>query len=28
MRGQLFVQANPDQGTEIRLRFPLASPEA
>ncbi len=28
MRGQLFVQANPDQGTEIKLRFPLASPEA
>lgn len=28
MRGQLFVQGNPDQGTEIKLRFPLASPEA
>jgi hypothetical protein len=25
MRGQLFVQGNPDQGTEIKLRFPLAS---
>ncbi len=27
MRGQLFVRGNPDQGTEIKLRFPLASPE-
>jgi PAS domain S-box-containing protein len=27
MRGQLFVQGNPDQGTEIKLRFPLASPD-
>ncbi|MDZ4402152.1 PAS domain-containing protein [Prosthecobacter sp.] len=27
MRGQLFVQGNPDQGTEIKLRFPLASTE-
>jgi len=27
MRGQLFVQGHPDQGTEIKLRFPLASPE-
>ena len=27
MRGQLFVQGRPDQGTEIRLRFPLVSPE-
>ncbi len=27
MRGQLFVQGNPDQGTEIKLRFPLASSE-
>ena len=25
MRGQLFVQGTPDQGTEIKLRFPLAS---
>jgi PAS domain S-box-containing protein len=25
MRGQLFVQGNPDQGTEIKLRFPLAA---
>jgi PAS domain S-box-containing protein len=28
MRGQLFVQGNPDQGAEIKLRFPLATPEA
>ncbi len=28
MRGQLFVRGNPDQGTEIKLRFPLATPEA
>ncbi|MDB6005338.1 MAG: hypothetical protein JWR15_2325, partial [Prosthecobacter sp.] len=28
MRGQLFVQGTPDQGTEIKLRFPLASPES
>ncbi|WP_395741853.1 PAS domain S-box protein [Prosthecobacter sp.] len=28
MRGQLFVQGSPDLGTEIRLRFPLASPGA
>jgi PAS domain S-box-containing protein len=28
MRGQLFVQGSPDQGTEIKLRFPLASPES
>ncbi|OYW77415.1 MAG: hypothetical protein B7Z37_04035 [Verrucomicrobia bacterium 12-59-8] len=28
MRGQLFVQGHPDQGTEIKLRFPLASPES
>ncbi len=27
MRGQLFVRGNPDQGTEIKLRFPLASAE-
>ena len=27
MRGQLFVQGSPDQGTEIRLRFPLVTPE-
>ena len=27
MRGQLFVQGNTDQGTEIKLRFPLASTE-
>ncbi|WP_395740034.1 PAS domain S-box protein [Prosthecobacter sp.] len=27
MRGQLFVQGYPDQGTEIKLRFPLGSPE-
>lgn len=27
MRGQLFVRGNPDQGTEIKLRFPLATPE-
>jgi PAS domain S-box-containing protein len=27
MRGQLFVQGSPDQGTEIKLRFPLASSE-
>lgn len=27
MRGQLFVQGSPDQGTEIKLRFPLASAE-
>lgn len=27
MRGQLFVRGNPDQGTEIKLRFPLASSE-
>lgn len=26
MRGQLFVQGTPDLGTEIKLRFPLASP--
>lgn len=26
MRGQLFVKGTPDQGTEIRLRFPLAAP--
>jgi PAS domain S-box-containing protein len=25
MRGQLFVQGSPDQGTEIKLRFPLAT---
>jgi two-component sensor histidine kinase len=25
MRGQLFVQGSPDQGTEIKLRFPLAA---
>ncbi|MBE2285221.1 MAG: PAS domain S-box protein [Prosthecobacter sp.] len=25
MRGQLFVQGNPDLGTEIKLRFPLAT---
>jgi len=27
MRGQLFVRGNPDQGTEIKLRFPLATAE-
>ena len=27
MRGQLFIQGTPDQGTEIKLRFPLASAE-
>ncbi|MFN0080687.1 MAG: PAS domain S-box protein [Prosthecobacter sp.] len=27
MRGQLFVQGNPDQGAEIKLRFPLVSQE-
>jgi PAS domain S-box-containing protein len=27
MRGQLFVQGNPDQGAEIRLRFPLVRSE-
>lgn len=27
MRGQLFVQGSPDEGTEIKLRFPLASSE-
>jgi PAS domain S-box-containing protein len=27
MRGQLFVRGNPDQGTEIKLRFPLATSE-
>lgn len=27
MRGQLFVQGDPDQGTEIKLRFPLGSSE-
>lgn len=27
MRGQLFVQGSPDSGTEIKLRFPLASVE-
>ena len=27
MRGQLFVRGNLDQGTEIKLRFPLSSPE-
>ncbi|WP_395753125.1 PAS domain S-box protein [Prosthecobacter sp.] len=27
MRGQLFVQGYPDQGTEIKLRFPLGTPE-
>jgi PAS domain S-box-containing protein len=27
MRGQLFVRGSPDQGTEIKLRFPLASQE-
>lgn len=26
MRGQLFVQGSPDQGAEIKLRFPLAAP--
>lgn len=25
MRGQLFVQGSPDQGTEIKLRFPIVS---
>jgi hypothetical protein len=25
MRGQLFVQGTPDQGTEIKLRFPTGS---
>jgi PAS domain S-box-containing protein len=25
MRGQLFVQGAPDQGTEIKLRFPIAA---
>ncbi len=28
MRGQLFVQGRPDFGTEIHLRFPLASAES
>lgn len=28
MRGQLFVQGNPDLGTEIKLRFPLGSSES
>lgn len=28
MRGQLFVQGTPDQGTEVRLRFPLATTDA
>jgi two-component sensor histidine kinase len=28
MRGQLFVQGTPDQGTEVRLRFPLVAGEA
>lgn len=28
MRGQLFVQGSPDQGTEIKLRFPIAPSEA
>lgn len=28
MRGQLFVQGRPDLGTEIHLRFPLASAES
>lgn len=27
MRGQLFVQGTPDGGTEVKLRFPLASAE-
>ncbi len=27
MRGQLFVRGNPDQGTEIKLRFPISSEE-
>ncbi len=27
MRGQLFVQGRPDLGTEIKLRFPLATSE-
>lgn len=28
MRGQLFVQGTPDQGTEVRLRFPLVAGDA
>lgn len=28
MRGQLFVQGSPDQGAEVRLRFPLVVTEA
>ena len=28
MRGQLFVRGSLDQGTEIKLRFPLAFPES
>ena len=28
MRGQLFVRGSLDQGTEIKLRFPLANPES
>lgn len=28
MRGQLFVQGTPDLGTEVKLRFPLASSDA
>lgn len=28
MRGQLFVQGSPDEGTEIKLRFPLATSES
>lgn len=27
MRGQLFIQGTPEKGTEIKLRFPLASAE-
>lgn len=28
MRGQLFVQGSPDQGAEVRLRFPLVVSDA